>query len=199
MLLIVIAGAFAHGASEKSGASGKDVDLAFFTGKVETIDVIDEIMADYNALGKGITVEQEYQNDASNIIKIKFASGEVPDIMTTYEQEYVDQGRTHVTGNQSIYEHGRDDVRVPVLEGVGTGIGFRAVENLHFESGFFIETVAEGHDHAGELALRQPLEHDIDRVLLLGGNWTEGHAHEQHGCSRYDAELSHPHKIKTIL
>lgn len=71
----------------------KDVDLAFFTGKVETVDLLDEIIADFNAQSGGITVEQEYQNDASNIIKIKFASGEAPDVMTTYEQEYVDQGK----------------------------------------------------------------------------------------------------------
>ena len=71
----------------------KDVDLAFFTGKVETVDLLDEIIADFNAQSGGITVEQEYQNDASNIINIKFASGEAPDIMTTYEQEYVDQGK----------------------------------------------------------------------------------------------------------
>ena len=50
----------------------KDVDLAFFTGKVETVDLIDEIIADYNAQSNGVTVEQEYQADASNIIKIKF-------------------------------------------------------------------------------------------------------------------------------
>lgn len=71
----------------------KDVDLTFFTGKVETVDLLDEIIAGFNAQSGGITVEQEYQNDASNIIKIKFASGEAPDIMTTYEQEYVDQGK----------------------------------------------------------------------------------------------------------
>ncbi|WP_373214406.1 ABC transporter substrate-binding protein [Ruminococcus sp. 5_1_39BFAA] len=70
-----------------------DADLSFFTGKVETVDLMDEIIADFNAQNDGITVEQEYQNDASNIIKIKFASGEAPDIMTTYEQEYVDQGK----------------------------------------------------------------------------------------------------------
>lgn len=67
--------------------------MTFFTGKVETVDLLDEIIADFNAQSGGITVEQEYQNDASNIIKIKFASGEAPDIMTTYEQEYVDQGK----------------------------------------------------------------------------------------------------------
>lgn len=71
----------------------KDVDLVFFTGKVETVDLLDKIIADFNAQSGGITVEQEYQNDASNIIKIKFASGAAPDVMTTYEQEYVDQGK----------------------------------------------------------------------------------------------------------
>ena len=78
---------------KKDEKPAKDVDLAFFTGKVETVDLLDEIIADFNAQSGGITVEQEYQNDASNIIKIKFASGEAPDIMTTYEQEYVDQGK----------------------------------------------------------------------------------------------------------
>lgn len=74
-------------------AAQKDVDLVFFTGKVETVDLLDEIIAAYNAQSNGITVEQEYQNDASNIIKIKFASGEAPAVMTTYEQEYVNQGK----------------------------------------------------------------------------------------------------------
>lgn len=78
---------------KKEETPAKDVDLAFFTGKVETVDLLDEIIADFNAQSGGITVEQEYQNDASNIIKIKFASGEAPDVMTTYEQEYVDQGK----------------------------------------------------------------------------------------------------------
>ena len=74
-------------------APKQDVNLSFFTGKVETIDLLDEIIAAYNAQSNGITVEQEYQQDASNIIKIKFASDAVPDVMTTYEQEFVDQGK----------------------------------------------------------------------------------------------------------
>lgn len=70
-----------------------EVDLKFFTGKIETIDLLNEIIEEFNKSGAGVTVEQEYQSDASNIIKIKFASGEVPDVMTTYEQEFVDQGK----------------------------------------------------------------------------------------------------------
>ena len=70
-----------------------DTKVNFFTGKIETIDLLNEIIDDFNAQNPGIVVEQEYQNDASNIIKVKFASNEVPDVMTTYEQEFVDQGK----------------------------------------------------------------------------------------------------------
>ena len=62
--------------------------VSFFTGKIETIDLLNEIIDEFNAANPGIVVEQEYQNDASSIIKVKFASGEVPDVMTTYEQEW---------------------------------------------------------------------------------------------------------------
>lgn len=74
-------------------ASGKKVTLTLFTGKIETIDVMNEIISDFNHSQDRINVVQEYQKDASNIIKIKFASNEVPDIMTTYEQGYADEGK----------------------------------------------------------------------------------------------------------
>ena len=70
-----------------------ETKVSFFTGKIETIDLLNEIIDGFNAANPGIVVEQEYQNDASSIIKVKFASGEVPDVMTTYEQEFVDQGK----------------------------------------------------------------------------------------------------------
>ena len=70
-----------------------ETKVSFFTGKIETIDLLNGIIEEFNAANPGIVVEQEYQNDASSVIKVKFASGEVPDIMTTYEQEFVDQGK----------------------------------------------------------------------------------------------------------
>ncbi len=89
MSAIITAGCFGPALT----ANAENADLSFFTGKVETVELLDEIIEEFNAQENGITVEQEYQNDASNIIKIKFASGEVPDIVTTYEQQYVDQGK----------------------------------------------------------------------------------------------------------
>ena len=70
-----------------------ETKVSFFTGKIETVDLLNEIIDGFNAANPGIVVEQEYQNDASSIIKVKFASGVVPDVMTTYEQEFVDQGK----------------------------------------------------------------------------------------------------------
>ncbi len=88
--------------SSETAAKGH-VTLKFFTGKIETIDVINEIINSYNSSQDKVTVEQEYQKDASNIIKIKFASGEIPDIMTTYEQEFVDQGKYLDLSNESTW------------------------------------------------------------------------------------------------
>ena len=82
------------GSQASTGAAdGEVVHIKLFTGKIETIDVMNEIIEDFNASQDRIVVEQEYQKDASNVIKIKFASNEVPDIMTTYEQGFVDEGK----------------------------------------------------------------------------------------------------------
>lgn len=93
-------GASGNTGQEDSGKSEK-VKIKLFTGKIETIDVMNEIIDDFNKSQDKITVEQEYQKDASNIIKIKFASDEVPDIMTTYEQGFVDEGKYMDLSGQS--------------------------------------------------------------------------------------------------
>ena len=185
MLLIVITGAFAQGASEKSGASSKDVDLAFFTGKVETIDVIDEIMADYNALGKGITVEQEYQNDASNIIKIKFASGEVPDIMTTYEQEYVDQGQyLDLSSMDQWWDRLLPSMRDSCTD-VNSGKQYRVCTNMTM-AGFFynkeifdslgLEVADTWDEFVRNLEIIKENYPDIDPWFIFGSEaWSLGH------------------------
>lgn len=81
-----------------SSASNKKVSAApvkikLFTGKVETVDLLNGIIADFNKQNPGIVVEQEFQKDASNAIKIKFASDDVPDITTVVTQDYIDQGK----------------------------------------------------------------------------------------------------------
>ena len=135
MLLSTLVGCGA--AKDGSGDdAAQNIDLSFFTGKVETVDLIDEIIADYNAQSNGITAEQEYQNDASNIIKIKFASGESPDVMTTYEQEFVDQGKYMDLGEMSQWW----DRLIPSMKesctDLTSGKQFRVCTNMTM-AGFF--------------------------------------------------------------
>jgi len=68
------------------------IKIKFFTGKVETVDLVDDMIAEFNKENPGIIVSQEFQKDASSVIKIKFAAGDVPDITTSITQDYIDQG-----------------------------------------------------------------------------------------------------------
>lgn len=60
LAVCMVTAALSGCAKEPTGTPTKDVDLSFFTGKVETVDLLDEIIAAFNAQSGGITVEQEY-------------------------------------------------------------------------------------------------------------------------------------------
>ena len=111
-------------------------EVRFFTGKIETIDLLNEIIDEFNQTHEGVTVEQEYQKDASSIIKVKFASGEVPDVMTTYEQEFVDQGKYLDLSDMSEWW----DRLIPSMKesctDLKTGKQFRVCTNMTM-AGFF--------------------------------------------------------------
>ena len=111
-------------------------EVRFFTGKIETIDLLNEIIDEFNQTHEGVTVEQEYQKDASSIIKVKFASGEVTDVMTTYEQEFVDQGKYLDLSDMSEWW----DRLIPSMKesctDLKTGKQFRVCTNMTM-AGFF--------------------------------------------------------------
>lgn len=71
----------------------KRVVVKFFNGKVETVEWMNDLIRKFNAEHPNILVEQEYQKDASNVIKVKFASGDIPDIVTVWDQGFADQGK----------------------------------------------------------------------------------------------------------
>lgn len=170
--------------AEAPAEPAKDVDLAFFTGKVETVDLIDEIIAAYNAKSNGITVEQEYQNDASNIIKIKFASGESPDVMTTYEQEFVDQGKYLDLGDMSQWW----DRLIPSMKesctDLNSGKQFRVCTNMTM-AGFFynkqmyadlgLEVATTWDEFVSNLEAIKNAYPDVDPWFIFGEAWHLGH------------------------
>lgn len=124
------------GAEAEKADSGEKVNIKLFTGKIETIDVMNEIIEDFNKSQDRITVEQEYQKDASNIIKIKFASDEVPDIMTTYEQGFVDEGKyMDISDQNEWWDRMSPDMKAACTD-VKTGKTFRVCTNMTM-AGFF--------------------------------------------------------------
>lgn len=86
MVAAIAASAFAGGKKDSA------VVVKFFNGKTETVEWMDKLIAQFNAENPDIRVVQEFQKDAANVIKMKFASGDYPDITTVYAQDYVDQG-----------------------------------------------------------------------------------------------------------
>lgn len=162
----------------------KDVNLSFFTGKVETVDLLNEIIANYNEQSGGVTVEQEYQADASNIIKIKFASGESPDVMTTYEQEYVDQGKYLDLSNESTWWNRLIPSMKDSCTDLNTGKQFRVCTNMTMAGFFYNKEIFEelGLSVATDWAtFKSNLETikkaypDVDPWFIFGEAWHLGH------------------------
>lgn len=146
------------GSSEQAG--GEKVRIKLFTGKIETIDVMDDIIADFNASQDRIEVEQEYQKDASNIIKIKFASGEVPDIMTTYEQGFVDEGKYLDLSGQSEWWDRLSPSMKEACTDVKTGNQYRVCTNMTMAGFFYNKEMLD------EMGLEIPRQWD-DFVTVL--------------------------------
>ncbi len=119
-----------------NGNKDKHVTLKFFTGKIETIDLMNEIINEFNSSQDRITVEQEYQKDASNIIKIKFAADQAPDIMTTYEQGFVDEGKYMDLSSQSQWWDRLTPAMKELCTDINTGKQFRVCTNMTM-AGFF--------------------------------------------------------------
>ena len=170
---------------KKDEKPAKDVDLAFFTGKVETVDLLDEIIAGFNAQSGGITVEQEYQNDASNIIKIKFASGEAPDIMTTYEQESVDQGKyLDLSDMDEIWNRLIPSMKESCTD-INSGKQYRICTNMTMEGFFYnkeifaklgIEPATTWEGFVANLEKIKTEMPDVDPWFIFGSEaWHLGH------------------------
>ena len=136
-------------------ASGEKVNIKLFTGKIETIDVMNEIIESFNKSQDRITVEQEYQKDASNIIKIKFASDEVPDIMTTYEQGFVDEGKyMDISDQNEWWDRMSPDMKAACTD-VKTGKTYRVCTNMTMAGFFYTQPLPAKAGRFG-LLLKQP-------------------------------------------
>ncbi len=182
-------------AEPSPSASQEKVTLKFFTGKVETVDLLNEMIAKFEAENPNISVEQEYQKDASNIIKVKFASGDVPDITTVYAQDFVDQGKYLDLSGEAFWSR-----VIPAIKelntDIKTGKQYRAATNVTMAGIFYNKKLfdelglKEAHTWAefkSNLQTIKDAKPDITPMFLAGkDSWTLGHLIEfmAHGVTK---------------
>jgi len=119
------------------------VTVKFFTGKAETVDWMNELIKKFNSENPDIVVEQEYQKDASNVIKVKFASGDVPDIVTVYDQGYVDQGKyLDITNEDAWWSRIEPSIREMCTD-VKTGKQYRVATNITMAGVYYNKKIFE--------------------------------------------------------
>lgn len=136
------------------------VHIKLFTGKIETIDLMNEIINKFNSDNSGIVVEQEYQKEASNVIKVKFASGDVPDIVTVYEQEYVDQGKYLDLSGDAWWSRVQPSIKEACTD-VKTGKQFRIATNMTMAGLYYNKQIFS------ELGLKEALTWDEFKNNLI--------------------------------
>ncbi len=179
-LLMVLAGS-AFAAGQKEGAP---VKVVFFTGKVETVDWMNDVVNRFNVAHPGISVTQEFQKDASSVIKVKFASGDVPDVTTVVAQDYVDAGLYRDLSSESFWSRIIASIK-ELCTDIKTGKQFRVATNvttagLFYNQAMFaqlgLKPALSWNGFVSNLQAVKAARPDVTPLFLAGkDSWTLGH------------------------
>ncbi|MFD0674746.1 ABC transporter substrate-binding protein [Cohnella sp. GCM10027633] len=170
--------------AEPSKETQEKVTLKFFTGKVETVELINDMIAKFEDENPNIKVEQEYQKDASSVIKVKFASGDVPDITTVVSQDYVDQGKYLDLSGEAFWSRVLPAIK-DLSTDIKTGKQFKVATNVTMAGIFYNKTLfeelglKEAHTWAefqSNLQAIKDKKPDVTPMFVAGKeSWTLGH------------------------
>jgi raffinose/stachyose/melibiose transport system substrate-binding protein len=166
------------------GVQDEAVTLKYFSGRVETVEWEDMKIAEFEAANPGIKIEHEFQKDASNVIKVKLASGEMPDLTTVVTQEFIDQGIYADLSDMDFWDRIVPSVKALCTD-LNTGKQFRVATNvtmggLFYNKAMFAELGLKDaqtwDEFTANLKAIKKAYPDTD-PLFLGGkdSWTLGH------------------------
>ncbi|KIL39441.1 hypothetical protein SD70_19890 [Gordoniibacillus kamchatkensis] len=168
----------------KPAASGDKVHIKFFTGKVETVDFMNDLIKKFNAENPNIEVEQEYQKDASNVMKVKFASGDVPDITTVVSQDYIDQGKYADLSNEPFWSRILPSIK-DLCTDVKSGKQYKVATNVTMAGIFYnkkmfnelgLKEASTWSDFTANLQTIKEKKPDVTPMFIAGKeSWTLGH------------------------
>ncbi|MGM0431651.1 MAG: ABC transporter substrate-binding protein [Spirochaetota bacterium] len=202
MLIAVLSPVTAAGASEQKAT------VSYFSGRVETVEWEEEKISEFEQQHPDIDVEFEFQKDASNVMKVKLASGEVPDLTTVVTQEFIDQGIFADISDAPFWDRILPSVK-DLCTDLRTGKQFKVATNLTMGGLFYNKELFESLDLdtpetwdefvANLEAIKKAYPEKTP--LFLGGNdsWTLGHLVEfwAHGIVKQD--LGIPGSRKAFL
>lgn len=77
----VISALLLSACSSGSGGGNGDVEIEFFQSKSESIEVVDQLIKEFEASNSGITVTQTSVPDPLTVLQSRLAKGDVPDII----------------------------------------------------------------------------------------------------------------------
>jgi raffinose/stachyose/melibiose transport system substrate-binding protein len=82
-------------AASSQTSTAAQTKLVFYSGTAELVDFWNTFFSEYNSANKdGITVEQQYQKEATNTLQVKMASGDVPDLIScSTTQDMIDNNK----------------------------------------------------------------------------------------------------------
>jgi raffinose/stachyose/melibiose transport system substrate-binding protein len=72
----------ACGSEENTSTNGDTVEIEFFQSKSESIDIVNELIADFEATHEGIKVKQTNTPDALTVLKSRLAKNDIPDVIS---------------------------------------------------------------------------------------------------------------------
>lgn len=109
-----------------SGLGGaKTTEVKFFNGKTESVKLMNTLIEEFNAKNPQYKVVQEFQKDASTALQQKFASGDVPDVVSAdVTQDYVDNGLFQDLSGEDYWTHLDPSVKQMITD-VKTGKQFK--------------------------------------------------------------------------
>jgi len=193
-----------------SGAGVKEdkTTIKYFSGRVETVGWEEEKIAEFEQLHPNIDVEFEFQKDASNVMKVKLASSEVPDITTVVSQEFIDQGVYADISDAAFWDRILPSIK-DLCTDLRTGNQYKVATNVTMGGLFYnkkifnelgLQDAQTWDEFVGNLEAIKTAYPD-KTPLFLGGkdSWTLGHFVEfwAHGIVKQD--LGIPGSRKAFL
>lgn len=185
-----------------SGITGsKTAEVKFFNGKTESVKLMNTLIGEFNAKHPQYKVVQEFQKDASTALQQKFASGDVPDVVSAdITQDYIDNGLFQDLSGGDYWKHVDPAVKQMVTD-VKTGKQFKvaltkSIGGIFYNKALVSKVSTDTWDDF--LKSITPADHSIT-PLFLGGKdaWTLGQLMDfwGHGSVKQQYSLTEAKKL----